>query len=211
MFKRLALTGLLMLLALSGTALADTITMRFSGGTAVAQNNISNDPVNGGTPSNLDNVVSISGLTGSVTFTTGELASADLVSLFNGGGSISITSDGSGGLPVGTIFQGTFGDSGTWQLVAMVGNTAIFEYNGPLSGVLSPGLLAALGLDPSLTDATGTIRITISFEGGSTEGYIQSGEIILTATPEPATLALFGSGLLAVAGAVRRRKRAAQG
>lgn len=147
MFKRLALAGLLMLLALPGSLLADTITIRFSGGTAVATDKLSNDPASGGSASNLDSVLSVNGLTGSVVFTTGLWNETTLQ--FDGGGSITVTSDGSGGLPVGTIFQGTFGAGGAWDLVAMIGNTAVFQYNGPLSGVLNPGLLAALGWIPA--------------------------------------------------------------
>jgi len=49
--------------------------------------------------------------------------------------------------------------------------------------------------------------ITSSLVSGCGGGKAASGDILITSTPEPASLALFGSGLLAIGGVLRRKLR----
>ena len=49
--------------------------------------------------------------------------------------------------------------------------------------------------------------ITSSVVTSTKPGEAASGDILITPTPEPGSLALFGSGLLAIGGALRRRLR----
>jgi hypothetical protein len=49
--------------------------------------------------------------------------------------------------------------------------------------------------------------ITSSLITKKSGGKAASGDVLITSTPEPASLALFGSGLLAIGGALRRKLR----
>jgi hypothetical protein len=52
----------------------------------------------------------------------------------------------------------------------------------------------------------GTIDFTVKFSQPAA-GYVSSGEVIPTTTPEPGTLALLGSGVLGLAGLLRRKTK----
>lgn len=203
MLRRLIVLAALALLVPT-VALADSVTFDFSGGTATAENNLSN----AGDLATLAKVstssTSTEGTLGSVTFTTGEWN--DATGEFDPGGSITITANGTGGLPDGSVFEGTFG-SGTWTLVESSDGSHTFVYDGTVSGTVDPALLAVLGLSGMGGEITATIKIT--FTSGSNVGSVEFGQIV-SHTPEPGTLALLGLGLTSMAAAQWRKRRRKQ-
>lgn len=199
--KLFAITLGLLVLALPGTVLADGITFTFSGGTVHA-----NSTLTGG-PASLTGINSITGSLGSVTFTSGPWTDDDGTGWFGylPGGSITIEG-------AQLLFQGTFTGPGEWSLLLYdsATGTAYVQYTGQVSGTINPGLLALLGLPTDHTYLPGTITLILKFElnsGGN--GTLVGGTLKLTETPEPGTLALFGSGLAGLAAMIRRRRKAA--
>lgn len=203
MFKLLMVVAGLLVLALPGTVQADTITFNFSGGSATAMFNLSNV----GSPSTLTAVNSIAGNLGTVTFTTGEW-NEDAESLLEAvlpGGSITIAS-------AQTLFQGLFTGPGSWALLLFDSATGAvtYHFSSQVFGTLNPALLSLLGLPTTYTDAVGTMNIFVTFLNGGTTGAIVTGNLELTPVPEPGTMALLGSGLLGIAGMIRRRRNASR-
>ncbi len=137
---------------------------------------------------------------GSVTFTTGALTSGSLQmgGMFAGGGTFTITGNGTNGIPNGTIFAGTFNGPVTWTLVTLANGTHNYTLSGSLSGTL--GTVSTNGVTVQLTINTGK-----GFFNGSTT--ISSGDTNIEnlAVPEPGTLSLLGTGLLGIAGVMRRK------
>jgi hypothetical protein len=77
---------------------------------------------------------------GAITFRTGQLLSGNLQTgaLFSGIGSLVITSNGSDGLPAGTMFQGGFDGPISWTMVrGLIDNTPVCYYvlSGSIHGV----------------------------------------------------------------------------
>lgn len=75
-------------------------------------------------------------------------------------------------------------------------------YGGPFEGVLNSALLTDLGLPAGSGYGHGTITDQEFFLGQFTMYYVN---VTFTPTPEPGTLALFGSGIVGLAGVLRRR------
>ena len=104
---------LLVALALPTTALANSVDFTNGGGTLSGSNaglSLSGSTliaVNG-----LDGLGLVTGNLGTVTFSTGALTSGDLQmgGTFAAGGSFVITGNGTGGIPNGVIFNGSFQD-----------------------------------------------------------------------------------------------------
>ncbi len=135
---------------------------------------------------------------GSLTFTTGALATGSLQmgGTFAGGGSFTITGNGTNGIPNGTIFTGSFSGPVTWTLVTLANGTHNYTLTGTVSGTLGSGF-STNGVTVQLTINTGK-----SFFNGSTT--ISSGDTNIV-VPEPGTLGLLGTGLVGVAGLLRRK------
>jgi hypothetical protein len=134
---------------------------------------------------------------GSVSFSTGALLTGSLQTggTFAGGGSFVITGNGTNGIPNGTIFSGTFSGPVTWTLVTLPNGT----HNYTLTGVVSGSLLG-------FSTSGVTVQLTVNTGKGYFNGWtsISSGDTNIV-VPEPGTLGLLGTGLVGIAGLIRRK------
>jgi hypothetical protein len=135
---------------------------------------------------------------GSVSFSTGALTSGTLQmgGTFAGGGWFTITGNGTNGIPNGTLFTGSFTGPVTWTLVTLANGTHNYTLTGSVAGWNGAGA-ATQGVTVQLTINTGK-----GFFNGSTT--ISSGDTNIV-VPEPGSLTLLGTGLLGLAGVVRRK------
>ena len=142
----------------------------------------------------------ITGNLGSVSFSTGAVLSGSLSmgGTLAGGGSFTITGNGTNGIPNGTIFSGSFNGPVTWSLVTLSDGTHQYTLSGVLVGSLEGE--ATNGVTLQLTVNTGT-----GYFNGSTT--LSSGDTNIQLAPEPGALMLMGTGLVGMAGLVRRQLR----
>lgn len=139
---------------------------------------------------------------GSLSFSTGALVSGSLQNggTFAGGAGswFTILGNGSNGIPSGVLFTGTFDGPVTWTLVTLANGTHNYTLTGSVSGWTGSGA-PTNGATVQLTINTGK-----GFFNGSTT--ISSGDTNVEA-PEPGSLGLLGTGLIGLAGVVRRKMK----
>lgn len=135
---------------------------------------------------------------GSVSFSTGaeinssfNSATGVTTTIFAGGGTFTITGNGSNGVPKGVIFQGTFSGDVT---VASSPRTK----DAPRSFMLTG---AVTGTYNGVTISGQVVQLRVG--GGKVSGTTS----LASAVPEPSTLGLFGTGLVGMAGLLRRKKK----
>jgi hypothetical protein len=148
---------------------------------------------------------------GTVSFTTGALSSGTLQAggtFSAAGSSFTITGNGNGGLPSGVVFSGSFSADPTWALQTLPDGTHNYTLTGVLSGTLTlpSGTVSANGVTVQLTVNTGKGYYngrSVRLSSGDTN--ISYGTAV---TPEPGTLSLLGTGLIGLAGVIRRKLKA---
>jgi hypothetical protein len=118
---------------------------------------------------------------------------------FAAGGWFTITGNGTNGIPNETLFTGTFSAPVTWTLVTLANGTHNYTLTGALTGTTNTGF-STVGVTVQLTINTGK-----GFFNGST--VISSGDTNVV-VPEPGSLTLLGTGLIGLAGVVRRKLNA---
>jgi PEP-CTERM motif len=224
MIRHVAPLAVIIFIVLSGPAVAGPIvdfssaagggTISYAGSGDLVGTDIAIDLVTGiSTSQHTGNHTVIQGL---LNFTTGDLVGfSNGVYTFGGGGTFTIT----GGVPDASIANGTTLLTGQLANASVnVGSSSVYLFIGNGVDTLDPALAAYLGMsggsftldqvsihiDP--TEGCHSCGASTSFIGGAYSVHVPDGPVP-TATPEPGTLLLLGSGLAGACAFLKRHVR----
>ncbi len=170
----------------SGTLSGTNAGLSLTGSTLIAVVNL-----NGGTP--------ITGDLGSVTFMTAALSGGSLAmgGTFGAGGAFTIDGNGTSGLANGTLFSGSSSGPVTWTLTTLANGTHNYTLTGVLTGTMGGANVSGVAVQLTINTGRGFFDGSTMLAGGDTT--------VFASVPEPSTLAMFGTGTLALLGTLRRR------
>lgn len=135
---------------------------------------------------------------GSVSFSTGAMTSGSIAAggtFSSSGSTFNVTGNGKG-VPHGAIFTGSFTGPITWTLISKIGADLTYTLSGAISGMLYTGRMVSGTTTQTIYSTSGQLSQGI--------GHIRAGSTTL-AVPEPNTLSMLGTGLVAMAGMFRRK------
>jgi hypothetical protein len=136
---------------------------------------------------------------GSVSFSTGALIGGSIQTggtFSDAGSSFVVTGKGPQVPHKGTIFSGAFVGPVSWTLTSTSGQKLTYTLSGAIQGTLWNGRFVTGTTTQTITSTNGQLTLGI--------GHIQVGKTGFL-TPEPGTLGLLGTGLVAIAGMLRRK------
>jgi hypothetical protein len=136
---------------------------------------------------------------GSVSFSTGALIGGSIQTggtFSDVGSSFVVTGKGPQVPHKGTIFSGAFVGPVSWTLVSQSGQSLTYSLSGAIQGTLWNGRFVTGTTTQTITSTNGQLTLGI--------GHIRVGNTNIL-TPEPGTLGLLGTGLVAIAGMLRRK------
>ena len=137
---------------------------------------------------------------GSVSFSTGALLSGSILTggtFSDAGSSFVVIGKGPKVPHKGTIFSGAFVGPVSWTLTSQSGQSLTYTLSGDIAGTLYNGHFVTGHTDQTIVSTNGQITQGI--------GHIRVGHTGLGAAPEPGTLGLLGTGLVAIGGMLRRK------
>ncbi|MFY9559261.1 MAG: PEP-CTERM sorting domain-containing protein [Terriglobales bacterium] len=136
---------------------------------------------------------------GSVSFSTGALVSGSIQAggtFSDAGSSFVVIGKGQQVPHKGVIFNGAFVGPVAWTLVSQNGQSLTYTLSGTIQGTLWNGRFVTGATTQTIYSSQGQLSQGI--------GHIRVGNTGIL-TPEPGTLGLLGTGLVAIAGMVRRK------
>ena len=144
----------------------------------------------------------VTGDLGTVTFSTGALASGslDMGGTFAAGGSFMISGNGTNGVPNGTLFSGSFSGPSTWVLTTLANGTHNYTLTGVITGTVNGATVNGVSSQLTINTGKGFFGGTTTISGGDTT--------FVGSVPEPSTLALFGTGAVSLVGMLRKKLQA---
>jgi hypothetical protein len=146
-----------------------------------------------------DGLGMVTGNLGTVSFTTGALTGGSLQmgGTFAAGGTFAIDGDGSSGIPNGVLFSGSFSGPVTWTLTTLANGTHNYTLTGVVTGTMGGATVNAVTVQLTINTGKGYFNGLTTVAGGDTA--------VASSVPEPSTLALLGTGIIGLAGSLRKK------